>query len=202
MRRCYSQGVIPLWLKIAWTAWVVVWAPLYAWHYGPPNFLWFCDIGNFVLALALWTESRTLFSWQAVSLLVVQSAWVIDLIVRLLAGVHPFGATKYMFDPAIPLGVRLASLFHAAVPVLLVWAVRRLRYDPAGFWLQCVATVIVLPVSLLFGPARDINWVYGPFDVPQSVIAPPLYFALCLVGYPVLLYLPTHLALRRFERAA
>ena len=56
---------IPLWLKVGWSVWVVAWAPLY-WHqYGLQNFLYFCDLGNFFIAAALWLESPLLFSWQA-----------------------------------------------------------------------------------------------------------------------------------------
>jgi hypothetical protein len=33
---------------------------------------------------------------------------------------------KYMFDPNVPLFIRLLSLFHAATPPLLLWAIWRL----------------------------------------------------------------------------
>ncbi|PYV61230.1 MAG: hypothetical protein DMG95_12690, partial [Acidobacteria bacterium] len=71
---------IPLWLKIAWTAWIVLWAPVYWKQYGAQNFLFFCDIGNFLIALGLWLESSLIFSWQAVGLLVVQSLYTVDLL--------------------------------------------------------------------------------------------------------------------------
>jgi hypothetical protein len=51
---------LPHWLKLAFTLWVIVWIPFYWDFYGPRNFLWFCDIGNLVLAAALWSESRLL----------------------------------------------------------------------------------------------------------------------------------------------
>jgi len=56
---------LPLWLKVGWTLWVAVWAPLYWKQYGAQNFLYFCDLGNFFIAIALWTERALLFSWQA-----------------------------------------------------------------------------------------------------------------------------------------
>ena len=62
---------LPLWLKIVWTIWLAVWAPLYWKHYGAQNFLYFCDLGNFLIAAGLWMESRLIFSWQAVGLLVL-----------------------------------------------------------------------------------------------------------------------------------
>src|SRR5579863_8213896 len=47
---------IPLWLKIGWTLWLIVWAPVYWRQYGAQNFLFFCDIGN-VIGMGLWLES-------------------------------------------------------------------------------------------------------------------------------------------------
>ncbi|HEV3510588.1 MAG TPA: hypothetical protein VGS05_02720, partial [Candidatus Sulfotelmatobacter sp.] len=60
---------LPLWLKIAWTVWLIVWAPLYWRQYGAQNFLFFCDIGNFLIGIALWLESPLIFSWAACGLL-------------------------------------------------------------------------------------------------------------------------------------
>ena|SRR5207253_4665382 len=59
---------LPLWMKIAWTVWVIVWVPVYWKQYGAQNFLYFCDMGNFLIAVALWTESALIFSWQATGL--------------------------------------------------------------------------------------------------------------------------------------
>ena len=63
---------VPLWLKVAFTAFVIVWVPVYWPELGPENFLWFCDLANFLILFALWTESPLLFSSQAVSTLLVQ----------------------------------------------------------------------------------------------------------------------------------
>ena len=44
---------VPLWLKIGWTVWVIAWLPFYWTQYGLQNFLFFCDLGNLFLMLAL-----------------------------------------------------------------------------------------------------------------------------------------------------
>jgi len=124
---------VPLWLKVAYTAWMLVWVPAYWVHNGPANFLWFCDLASFVLAAALWMESALLVSSQAVGVLLVQVLWTVDVAARLLLGFHPIGGTQYMFDPARPLWVRLLSLFHVAMPVLLVWGLWRLGYHRRGW---------------------------------------------------------------------
>lgn len=66
---------IPLWLKIFWTIWVIVWVPLYWRQYGLQNFLFFCDLGNIFIALGLWLESSLIFSWQATGLLLFQALY-------------------------------------------------------------------------------------------------------------------------------
>ena len=53
---------LPLWLKIAWTVWLIAWAPLYWRYYGAQNFLYFCDIGNVLIGIGLWLESALIFS--------------------------------------------------------------------------------------------------------------------------------------------
>lgn len=188
---------IPTALKVGWTLWVAVWIPYYWAYYGPQNFVWFCDIGNLVLTVAVWKESRLLFSWQAVSVILVQVVMTGDILGRLLLGFHPVGGTEYLWDPVHPLHIRLLSLFHVGVPVLLVWALARFGYDRRAFVLQACASTVVLPVSHLFGPELDINWSWGPFDHPQEVMSPGLYLLVCLVAYPALIYLPTHLLLSK-----
>ncbi len=199
------SGRIPLWLKIAWTAWVTVWIPLYANQYGGKNFLWFCDIGNFMIMIGLWLESPVVISWQACSVLLIQILFSVDLLVRAVSGRHPFGGTEYMFNDDgsnIHLGMRLLSLFHVVTPPLLIWALKRLHYDRRGLYCQIATAWVVLPICWLGWDERDnLNWVWGPFNRPQTVVHPPaLYLLVCMLAYPAILYLPTHLALSRLFR--
>jgi hypothetical protein len=197
-----ATAPIPLWLKLGWTAWVGVWIPFYWWWHGPQNFLWFCDLANFMVAIALWRESRLLFSWQALSVLFVQLLWTIDLVGRILVGTHLIGGSEYMFESSTPLVIRLLSLFHGVMPFVLIWAIYRLGYEPRSLWFQLGTIWLVLPVSFLFfGPERNINWVWGPFDKPQHAVSPEVYFAACMIGYPLVLSWPTHLAITLIEKA-
>lgn len=195
---------VPLWLKVGWTIWLVVWAPLYWAQYGLQNFLYFCDIANIMIGVALWLESRLLFSWQAVSVLLLQTIYTVDLVGALLTGRHLIGGTEYMLDPAIPLLVRLLGLFHVVTPVVLIWALWRLGYGRRGWLLQSVTAWIVLPINFLWRPEFDVNWVRGPFYQEQHVVPPGIYLAACMLAYPLLVYLPTHLLLdfcnRRWRR--
>jgi hypothetical protein len=188
---------IPLWLKVAWTAWVLIWAPLYWRYYGPQNFLYFCDLGNLLIAVGLWTESRLILSWQAVGLLVFQTLYALDLIAALLFGKHLTGGTEYMFDPAIPLPIRLLGLYHLVVPVLLLWAVRRLGYDPNALKYQVFATWIIVPINYFWRPEYNVNFARG-IGREQHLVPGWIYLLGYLVLVPVVVYWPTDWALARW----
>jgi hypothetical protein len=187
---------IPLWLKVGWSLWVLVWMPVY-WHqYGSQNFLYFCDLGNFFIAVGLWLESPLIFSWQACGLLLFQSLYTIDLFGAVLTGRHFVGGTEYMFDPRLPLLVRMFGLFHVVTPPLLLWAIWRLGYDGRGWKCQTLATWIVVPINYFWRPQFDVNWARGPFFREQHFVPGMVYLAAYLVVVPVLVYWPTHLVLR------
>jgi hypothetical protein len=191
---------IPLWLKIGWSLWVLVWVPVY-WHqYGLQNFLYFCDLGNFFIAAALWLESPLLFSWQACGLLLFQMLYTVDLIGAVVSGRHLIGGTEFMFDPHVPVFVRLLSLFHVVVPLLLLWAIWRLGYDERGWKYQTVMTWIVVPINYFWRPQFDVNWARGLFFREQHVVPGLVYLAAYLLIAPLLFYWPTHLILRGWAR--
>jgi hypothetical protein len=187
---------VPLWIKIAWSAWVVAWAPIYWKHYGAQNFLYFCDLGNFLVLAALWWESRLVFSWQASGLLFFQTLYIVDLAGALLAGKHVIGGTEYLFDPNVPLFIRLLSLFHVVMPPLLLWAIWRLGYDRRGWKYATLEAWIVVPINYFWRPQYDINWARGLFLQEQHAMPGLLYLAGYLVVVPLLVYWPTHLALQ------
>jgi hypothetical protein len=183
---------IPLGLKVGWTIWLVVWVPFYWNYYGSQNFLYFCDLGNIFIAVALWTESALLFSWQATGLLLFQTVFTIDLFGALLFGKHLIGGTEYMFDPHLPLSLRFLSLFHIVTPPLLLWAIWRLGYDRRGWRLQTLTTWIVVPINYFWRPERDVNWVRGPGFREQHLVPGGVYLAAYLIFVPLVIYYPTH----------
>jgi hypothetical protein len=195
---------ISLWIKIPYTLFVLVLIPVYWTEYGPGNFLWFSDIALFGTLAALWLESRLLISMVATGALLLDSVWNLIFFPKLVYGAGSEGLAGYMFDPAIPLWIRALSLFHVALPVIQLWAVRKLGYDPRGWKYQTLLGWIVLPLTYsLTGPEENINWVFGITEVPQQWLPHPLYLAALMVSYPTLVCLPTHLVLTKvFSRTA
>jgi hypothetical protein len=186
---------LPLWLKVTWTLWVIVWAPLYWKYYGAQNFLWFCDLANFFILAGLWLESALIFSWQAVGLVVFQTLYAIDLGWSLVAGKHPIGGTEYMFDVTTPLFLRLMSLFHVVTPPLLLWAVSRLGYDRRAWKYQTLTAWVVVPICYFWRPQYGINWARGPFSIEQHWAPGIIYLLAYLMIVPMVIYWPTHRAL-------
>lgn len=191
---------VPLWLKIAWTIWLVVWAPLYWRQYGAQNFLFFCDLGNILIGIALWLENPLIFSWCACGLLVFQSLYTVDLVGELLTAGHFVGATSYMFDPHLSLLIRLLSLFHVVVPPLLLWAIWRLGYDARGWKIQTAMTWIVIPLNYFWRPEQDVNWARGLLFHEQHLVPGWFYLTSYLVLVPLCIYFPTHLFVSWLDR--
>jgi hypothetical protein len=194
---------LPLWVKYCYTGFIAILVPVYWWHYGPANFLWGSNVALLVTLPALWLKSSLLVSMMALSVLIPELGWLVDFTVRLVAGpeIVSFSGTSYMFDPAIPLFVRGLSLYHPVLPVFLLWAIHRLGYHRRALPAQTLFCWIVLPLSYLLSSAdANINWVFGFVDPPQLWLPAVTYLLLLMVLYPLVLFLPTHLLLRRVFR--
>jgi len=152
--RCFPR------LRWAAAAWTALYLPAYAVAYGFANFLFLCNLSVILVAIGLWTCRRVLLSSQAVAILLVGAAWTLDFTARLLAGRHLIGGTEYMWDPRWPLFTRLLSLYHVALPVLLVLALRRIGYDSRGYWLQSGIAIAGVSIGRLFGPVANINYAF------------------------------------------
>ena len=188
-------------MKVAYSLWFLAWLPVYWTQHGPANLLWLCDVANIVVLLALLLESPLLFSSQATGVLLIQAAWMIDFFGRLALGFHPIGGTEYMFDSSQALWVRAMSLFHLFVPILLIWAILRLGYDRRGWRLESILCWLILPASFVAAPPSDnLNWLWSPFGIEQTVMSAPSYLLFCMFAYPVVIFWPTHRLLLRWAR--
>ena len=203
---------IPLWLKIAFTAFMAVMVPVYWYHYGPTNFLYFCDVALFLTLAGIWMESALLISMCCVGILLPQALWCVDYVVVLCGGTLT-KMTNYMVADS-PLFLRGLSLFHGLLPFLLVYLVWRTGYDRRAFlqwtalaWVLCLIAYFCLPDLTEPHPGdltpKNVNFVFGMDDkVPQSLMPPPLYLVCWMLTLVVVVYLPTHWLLRRFAPAA
>ena len=189
---------IALWLKLTYSIFVAWVIPIYWKQYGPANYLWFSDVALILLVPALWLESKLFFSALAVSVVLLELLWNVDFFVRLLTRSQLVGLSDYMFDSTISRSIRALSLFHVLLPAILIWYVYRLGYDSRAFLVQTFSAWVVLLLSFfLTKPKDNINWVYGFGKKPQTRLPKVIHLLLLMLGLPVLVYLPSHLVLKR-----
>ena len=189
--------MIPLWTKLAYTLFVIVTVAVYAVKYPLGNFLWFSDIALLATVPALWFESSFLASMMAVGILLPEAFWNVSFFGQLLTGKRVSGLTDYMFDPEKPRYLRALSMFHVFLPPLLLWMIARLGYAPEAWMAQTALAWIVLPLSFwLTTPDENVNWVYGFGARPQQRMPRFVYLLFLMIGFPVLVYLPTHMLLQ------
>jgi hypothetical protein len=201
-----TQSRVPLGLKLAYTAYMVVLIPVYGHDYGPTNFLYFCDVALLLTLLAIWPENALIISMCAVGIVLPQAYWIVDFLVN-AAGVSLTGMTDYMFDTNHSLFLRLLSLFHFWLPFLLLFLVFRIGYDRRAFWPWTALTWLLLLVCFFLMPPPtphpgltpvNINYVWGLSDTAaQTWVPADVWFAGLMIGMPLLIYAPTHLLLAR-----
>jgi hypothetical protein len=194
--RAPGPGAFPRARSLA-LGWLLVWAPAYAWGYGWANFLQLCDLAVILTCVGLWRGSPLLLGMSALSSLVIDVAWDLDLTVRALTGGHLFGGTEYMWDPRFPLPLRLLSLFHVVWPALLWWALRRVGYDGRALLAQALLALVVLAASRVVRPDANINFAQADPFTHRSWGPAAAHVGLTAIALAGFVYAPTHALLAR-----
>lgn len=191
-----QDGSLGLWIKLAYTAFVLALIPVYLKYWGPANFLWFSDVALLLGVGALWLESSLLASMLAVGVLIPELYWTFELLLRLVSGKRLLGLTDYMWNNKYPLHLRLLSLFHVLLPIMLLLMISFFGYDARAPYFQAVLGWIILFLCYkLTPPSANINWVFGFGTSPQYTIPSKYFLLIVMVLYPILLFFPTHFLL-------
>lgn len=216
-----EPGALPPWLRGSYALWFSAWLASYWAYFGGQFLLWFCCLAAVYVLIGCATQRPLWFSLAAHAALGIQLLYIADFAVLCALGRSPTGATAYMLDPARPLGMRALSLFHLWLPAVILLAIHRLGYEPRALWIQTLVALCVLPACyVLFDPARDtndavmplvaglpfdrdfnINWVHAFYDRPEPGIGARRLWQM-MIGYPLLVHLPTHLLLSARGRSA
>jgi hypothetical protein len=196
---------LPFGLKVGYSVFLAILVPIWWVQFGPQNFLWFSDIALLVMLAALWLESRLLGSMMALAALLPELGWNVDFLIWLFKGSSLIGLAGYLEDPDSPAYAKGLSIgFHIILPWLILWTVHRLGYDRRALAAQTLAAWVILPVTRIVStPEENINWVYGPTDSPiQGWMPPGAWLGLEMIFFPIIIYAPLHLALRRWRGEA
>ncbi|MDH4048042.1 MAG: hypothetical protein OEW68_06595 [Gammaproteobacteria bacterium] len=188
--------LVPIWLKVVWTAMVVAIVLIYWRHRGPANFLWFSDIALLALVAGLWLESSFIVSLTACMVIVAEILWSVSFFGGLLHLPRVVGLADYMFDKQSPPWLRAVSLFHVPLLAVIVWAPWRLGYDPGVYpWAVLIAWLVLLLTRWLTKPKSNINHVYRLPIAAGANLTPVQHMLVLMTVVPLMLQLPGHLLL-------
>ncbi|MFY9753500.1 MAG: hypothetical protein WAJ92_12720 [Candidatus Acidiferrales bacterium] len=199
-----NRNAIPAWVRWAALVWLAAWGAAYWRDWGPATFLFICDFGVILVCVGLWFSDALLISSQAVSSLVVGAVWTVDAVWGIFTRQSLTGGTEYLFDGRHALWIRMLSLFHIAVPLVTLWAMRRTGYHRRALRLQCaIAFVLILAGRLASsgaGANENINFaISAPFFRRQLGPA-PLHLAITWLALVLVAYVPTAWVLKRCYR--
>jgi len=182
--------------------WLLVWLPVNVKAWGWQNMMHFCDVGAVIAVAGIWMQIPLLFSSQAVGSLLVGLLWGFDVAWRLVTGRHLVGGTEYMWDDHYALWIRLLSTFHLGLPLVLLWAMRKMGYDPRALALQSVIAAVLLILSRFLSPALNMNYAFKDPLFHRAWGPAPVHLTVILAGTVALLYWPTHVLLGRVFAAS
>lgn len=198
MRTHVLQGP-PTFPVLRWFSlfWIVVWLPAYFRVWGWSNLLHLCDVAVILSFVGIWLANPLLLSSQAVASLAPGALWILDVGWRVFSGRFLIGGTDYMWDAHYPLWVRLLSAFHVGLPLVLLWALRRVGYDRRGFGLQTAIAAVLLIGSRLLAEELNMNYAFRDPLFHRVWGSAPLHLAVIFIPLVVLIYWPTHLLLQK-----
>jgi hypothetical protein len=187
-----SGQKIPDYIRYLALVSLIAWFAAY-WHaWGPANFLHLCDIAVILTCIGIYTNNALLISSQAVSSVLIDIVWTLDVAARLIFGRHLIGGTEYLFDSTTLLWARLLSLFHIVLPFILLWSISRLGYDRRAWKLQSAILLPVLIASRFVTPDQNLNFaVKDPF-LHRSYGPAPTHLAITFLFLVFVVYFPTH----------
>ncbi len=176
-------------------AWMAVWLPSYIRVWGWANLLHLCDIAVILAFIGIWWANPLLISSQTVSSLAAGVFWCLDVGWRLATGRYLVGGTDYMWDTRYPLWVRLLSTFHVGLPLVLLWAMRKVGYDRRALALQAALAAGLLIVSRFLSAELNMNYAYRDPLLQRTWGPAPVHLAVIYIPLVALIYWPTHLLL-------
>jgi hypothetical protein len=180
------------WIALAWLA---AWIPAYWRVWGGQNFLHLCDIAVIVSCVGIILGSRLLISSQTLATVVPGILWCLDAGWRVAFHHNLIGGTEYLWDATFPMWVRLLSLFHVGLPILLVVLCSRVGYDRRALALQSAITAGLFAVSRWMESSANLNYTFFDPIFHRALGPAPLHLAIIFAGTVLLFYLPAHILL-------
>lgn len=191
----------PIWMRCVAFAWFALWFPMY-WHtWGAANFIHLCDVAVILTCIGMWASSGLLISSQAVGALIVDIVWAIDAASRIFLRHALFPGNEYLTDPHYPLWIRSLTVFHVVMPLLLIWGVYLMGYHRRGWALQSAIALPVFILARFTKPLTNIDFAFSDPFFHRAWGPAPAHIVVTWLFMVLIVYLPTHLVLKRLFRA-
>ncbi len=204
---------LPLGLKIFMVSFSLILAVYSAATQGPWTLFYICDVALFLATIGICSERSLPISMAAVGVLVVQGLWIVDLLFTAM-GLSPLRMTGYMLNENVSIIKRVISLFHAWLPLVLLFSIWRLGYDSRAMKYWTAVAMAVLLISYFFLPrppapaddpmmAVNVNYVFGLYMSGEQDRMPEGVWLVSLMAVTTaFFFLPAHLVLKQlFPRA-
>lgn len=191
----------PPWPRLRWfaLAWFALYFPSYWLAYGFANFLFLCNLGVILTAVAIVAGNQLLLSAQALAAPMIGLVWALDAGARVVTGEFLFGGTAYMWDPQYPLFTRLLSLYHLVWPVVVVACVVRRGYDRRGWMVQsALGAAAVLVARFTSNPVDNVNYAFRDPFAGRELVSPAVHVLLVIAALSLVIYGGTHALFARF----
>lgn len=102
-----------------------------------------------------------------------------------------------MWDSRYPVFVRMLSLFHVFLPIVLLYSLGRLGYDRRAWKFQSLLLAVLMIASRLFGPKLNLNNAFFDPVFRRAWGPAPVHLAVMFAAIVAIFYWPTHLVLVR-----
>jgi hypothetical protein len=165
----------------------------------PLTLCWLCYVSEALAVAGFALRSPLVLSVSCLPSLVVCIAWTMDVLAGSL-GMPVHQTAGYLSDPQTPLHERIIPLFHIALPLFQIVALRRVGYRSRALpWTAgLLAPYLVAAWWMTAGTHHDINylgedWFWEPGS-PLALLAPVIAWGFVMLA----LVLPAHAALSRW----
>jgi hypothetical protein len=183
------------WVGVCFLA---AWAPSYVVYWGSTDLLFLCNVAVVLTCAGLWFGNSLLLSSQAVATMVIGTLWGVDVAWMALTHGQPLiGGTEYMWDGRYPLWLRMLSFDHLAAPVLTLWGVGKVGYDRRAWAFQSGVAAVVLVVSRIAAPERNLNFTQKELVTFHAWGPPPVHLLFVWSVLVLVVYWPVHAVLMR-----
>jgi hypothetical protein len=160
--------------------------------YSIESYLWLCKINLFLTIFGILFKNKLLISMAFVGGLARFSIWNLSFIINLFTNYNLFNVTAYIFSLGTSLTIKIISLYHIFLPIILIFFLKKIGYDSRAFIFSTILYWFVIIITYFFTiKSNNINFVFCASTYNWS-ISDQQWVIFLLIFEPILFILPVH----------